>query len=354
MWIWFLGIFIHTCGAADDDGRLNQVIDSSLQLNAGKVYPYEQTLPQNDAELLKPVEQGNPNPLESISLLKTRHAIEIEELRKRQELRNEKFRSQQKAQQEEFKKRRKTLDREPKRRPDKKAKKLLELRIKRAEFRSEQRPAFCELQKLWALEDEQCQKLEERYIPSPIPIVAQGHEAIYERFIRGGLIFSSTRNDEGNIVVKLPIRKLDNPLEGPFNLARCGTRGEYLRISTGYRKQRNLKNEKKVEIWIALRFLIEKELNDTAAYLKPIMAEWKEENPVGIFWNWGENSIEVYSYVTLSMERLFQSSLYEHYAHHKRSPHVYIFEPDRYRNIGNCLGIGRLCGSEFLCADEVE
>ena len=90
MWIWFLGIFIHTCGAVDDDGRLNQVIDSSLQMNAGKVYFYEQTLPQNDAELLKPLEQGNPNPLESISLLKTRHAIEIEELRKRQELRNEK------------------------------------------------------------------------------------------------------------------------------------------------------------------------------------------------------------------------------------------------------------------------
>src|SRR5262249_35837814 len=101
----------------------------------------------------------------------------------------------------------------------------------------------------------------------PIPLVAKGFEAIYQRFFNGVLVYRpNPDNDAG--MIKLPIAALRNPLEDTFDLSQCGDTGKYLSISTGYRRQVNPANANKVEIWFAPKFLIDKYINSTAGHFK--------------------------------------------------------------------------------------
>lgn len=139
-----------------------------------------------------------------------------------------------------------------------------------------------------------------RIAPKPsisIPLVARGYEAIYERFLKGVLLYRPTKGSDVGMVT-LPIKDLANPLEGTFDLSRCGDTGKYLSIATGYRKGKKPENASKVEIWLAPKFLIEKELNSTAAHFEPIMADWKQDAPVGVFWTWGTDDMNLYDYLT--------------------------------------------------------
>jgi len=146
-----------------------------------------------------------------------------------------------------------------------------------------------------------------------IPPIAQGYEAIYQEFLNGTLIYTDPQS--GNKIT-LPIRDLTNPLEGTFNLSRCGDTGKYLSISTGYRKRKKPENANKVEIWIAPRFLIEKELNDMAAHFETIMGNWKQEAQVGIFWTWGgwaADDPDMDYLTTKNMGDLSKNDLYENW-----------------------------------------
>ena len=115
-----------------------------------------------------------------------------------------------------------------------------------------------------AADDTPKQAEEEMYLlkmRSTIPPVAQGYEKIYERFRNGVLIYRPKKgSDEG--MIKLRIADLENPLDGTFDLSRCGHVMKYLSISTGYRKRKKVENASKVEIWFAPRFLI----NDLATF----------------------------------------------------------------------------------------
>lgn len=149
-----------------------------------------------------------------------------------------------------------------------------------------------------------------------IPVIAQGYEAIYQRFLNGALIYRPTPgSDVGKIV--LPIKDLKpNPLEGMFDLSKCGNTGKYLSISTGYRKGKKPENKDKdkVEIWFAPRFLIEKEINTTAKHFQAILpAKWNADVPVGIFWTWSDwNNLTDYDYLTSeAIHELGAESLYE-------------------------------------------
>ncbi|MEY3177808.1 MAG: hypothetical protein RJB42_49 [Bacteroidota bacterium] len=112
-----------------------------------------------------------------------------------------------------------------------------------------------------------------------VPAVALDHEAIYERFMNGRLIYKEKE------VAR--IGDLVNPetLEGTFNLAGCGDAGQHLSINTGYRKGKKAENANKVEIWFVPKFLVERDLATTAAHFQPIMGKWT--SPIGIFWTWG-------------------------------------------------------------------
>jgi hypothetical protein len=152
------------------------------------------------------------------------------------------------------------------------------------------------------------------YVPNiVIPPIARGHEEIYRKFLRGALIYrpNGDGNDAG--IVTLPIRDLANPLEGTFNLSSCGNAGSHLSISTGYWKIRRPENAEKVEIWLAPRFLIEKDLDTTAKHFQPIFGNWKESAEVGLFWTWGGwGDIGMYDYLTTqNMDDLSKNNLYD-------------------------------------------
>jgi len=135
---------------------------------------------------------------------------------------------------------------------------------------------------------------------------------IYRRFLNGKLIYQPHEdNDEGK--VEMRIGDLANPLEGMFDLSHCGDTGNYLSISTGYRKGKKPENEGKVEIWLVPRFLIEKEINGRANPFKSIYPNnWPDTASVGIFWTWGNwDNAGWYDYLTThDMDVLSHHNLY--------------------------------------------
>ena len=150
----------------------------------------------------------------------------------------------------------------------------------------------------------------------PLPPIAQGYEAIYERFLNGVLIYRPDgKSDNGRI--NLRISDLVNPLDGTFDLSQCGDTGNYLSISTGYRKVKKPENASKVEVWFTPRFLIEKEIQGTASHFKGIFpASWAPTAPVGIMWTWGgwENLSDNFDYLTTEdMDNLSKIDLYENW-----------------------------------------
>ncbi len=121
-----------------------------------------------------------------------------------------------------------------------------------------------------------------------IPKVALGHEAVYRRFLKGVLVYRPTKSsDVGKI--ELPIAALANPLDGTFDLSKCGNTGRYLSIATGYRKTMQADNASKVEIWLTPRFLVEKDISGPAVHYAStiVHGKWKRTAPVGILFNWG-------------------------------------------------------------------
>jgi len=146
-----------------------------------------------------------------------------------------------------------------------------------------------------------------------IPEIARGYEEIYRRFVMGKLIYKPDPNsDKGRI--ELPIRALSNPLEGTFDLSSCGDTGKYLSIAMGYRKGKISSNANKVEVWLAPRFLIEKNLKDSASHFKEIMASWDPiKAPIGLFFTWGSwDNLGWYDYLTSQdMESISSENLYK-------------------------------------------
>lgn len=115
----------------------------------------------------------------------------------------------------------------------------------------------------------------DRPLALAIPEIARGYEDIYRRFVNGKLIYRPTEgSDVGKI--ELPIAAFSNPLMGTFDLSPCGDTGQYLSISTGYRKEKKQENTNKVEIWFSPRFLIEREVNTLASnhHMRTILPSW--------------------------------------------------------------------------------
>jgi hypothetical protein len=154
-------------------------------------------------------------------------------------------------------------------------------------------------------------------------------EYIYQKFLKGVLVYRpDEESDEGRI--DLPIASLVNPLEGTFDLSQCGDTGEYLSISTGYRKGKKAENAKKLKIWLTPRFLVEKEIEGSAQHLKKIFpSKWPEEASIGILWTLGKwDNMRQYDYLTdNTMEGLGDDNLYEKHGYTPGDePHQYICE----------------------------
>lgn len=129
-----------------------------------------------------------------------------------------------------------------------------------------------------------------------VPEIAKGYEKEYIRFLSGTLIYRPDPKSDAE-KIELPIRDLANPIGTPFDLQECGVSNQHLNIATGYRKGIISGNESKLEVWVAPRFLIERELATTAGHFKEIIDNWSRQEAVGLFWTWGDwNSLCLYEY----------------------------------------------------------
>ena len=150
-------------------------------------------------------------------------------------------------------------------------------------------------------------------IKAVIPEIVHGYEDIYERFLKGVLVYKPNKDsDEGR--VEMRIADLANPLEGTFDLYKCGKASKYLSISTGYRKGKRPENGTKSEVWISPRFLIEKNLEGSASHFKDIMGTWDPgTSSVGTFLTWGcWDDLSWYDYTTsISWNEYNENNLYK-------------------------------------------
>lgn len=154
-----------------------------------------------------------------------------------------------------------------------------------------------------------------------IPEIARGWEDIYRRFYHGKLVYRPTvGSDVGK--KELPIAALANPLDGVFDLSRCGDTEQSLSIAIGYRKSKQAENAKKVEIWLAPRFLIARNVETTAGHFRGIMREWGNTDvaPVGVFWTHGNWEMSLFDYLTTSFDQLSDNKLYKKCQHHGDRP----------------------------------
>ncbi|MBM3611062.1 MAG: hypothetical protein FJX18_06040 [Alphaproteobacteria bacterium] len=120
------------------------------------------------------------------------------------------------------------------------------------------------------------------------PPIAIGHEADYDRFLNGVLTYKPNKDNDIGLVY-LCIRDLVNPLDGTFDLSKCGDTGKYVSIHTGYKTATIPANRYKVEIWLTPKFLVEGNLGGDAAWMRGVMSQW--EASYGIVWTWGNNPV---------------------------------------------------------------
>lgn len=113
------------------------------------------------------------------------------------------------------------------------------------------------------------------------PVLAMGHEAAWEEFLKGSLVYKPRLDsDEGKVVI--PLRG-HNPIDGAFDLWGMGDVGRYVSIYIGYKKARMPGNEGKIEVWVTPRFMFQ----ERGEGAEEIVAGW--DYPLGIFWTWGDD-----------------------------------------------------------------
>ena len=145
-------------------------------------------------------------------------------------------------------------------------------------------------------------------------------------YFRAGILIYRPKppSDEG--IIRIPFATLQNPLEGTFDLSQCGDAGNYLRIRTGYRKEKKLKDDKTLNVWITHRSSIEQEviaptksvgyatneLEWRARGRRNILARWSPEFTVGFFWEpYDWHNLTCRELLTDPLATMGESNLYE-------------------------------------------
>lgn len=157
------------------------------------------------------------------------------------------------------------------------------------------------------------QKVKKSYLKGWYAIKDRKQEEAFKTFYNGILIYRPDLKTDKEMIT-LKISDFKNPLQGTFDLSMWKV-GEYVRISTGYPTKLKPENANKLEIWIAPRFLIEKDLNTTAKHFQKINSEWGDAPPVGIFWTWGgcNDLKEVDCLISESTDNISKKDLYQHW-----------------------------------------
>lgn len=123
-------------------------------------------------------------------------------------------------------------------------------------------------------------------VRSFIPELAEGHEEVYLRFLRGKLVYKpNKKNDIGR--KEFPIASLWDPLSGTFDIRGCGDSALYLQISTGFRTRKELANANIIEVWIVPQFVLQKDPRAKAFNDFLQTQENHRNKPFAILFTWG-------------------------------------------------------------------
>lgn len=91
---------------------------------------------------------------------------------------------------------------------------------------------------------------------------------------------------------RFPFSSLPNPLNGSFDLTACGTLRKHFRVSIGYKTQ-TLPGDRRTEVWITPRFLVEQNLDGSADYFRWIFNAFT--SPVGLYWGIANDKCKHYN-----------------------------------------------------------
>lgn len=104
-------------------------------------------------------------------------------------------------------------------------------------------------------------------------------------------------SNEGMITLKIPA--FANPFRYNFNLSKCGNADEKIYISMGYRTGMKSKNKNKIEMFLAPRKMIKKDLSSSSAHYADIMPNWGENASIALIYTWGNwDNNSLYDYNT--------------------------------------------------------
>ncbi len=142
--------------------------------------------------------------------------------------------------------------------------------------------------------------------------IVTNNERAYQEFLNLRFVYKPhPHNDTGRIVFS--VNRLENPLEGQFNLSRCGDASKHVSIATGFRKGINPENKNKVEMWFVPRFFIEQNLDNKECAFNLILKKWHPDIVVGVFLtygSWGVNNVFFYQ-IKKNNAELNNDTLYE-------------------------------------------
>jgi hypothetical protein len=120
----------------------------------------------------------------------------------------------------------------------------------------------------------------------------------YQRFMDGRLIYKPSGDSEA---IEFSFRDYlldDENFEGEFPLNQCEDAGNYLSISLGYKKEKIVSHENKMEIFIVPKYVVEADVSTTATQYQNLMSLWPADAPFGIFFTWGDwENLFWYNYV---------------------------------------------------------
>ena len=139
-----------------------------------------------------------------------------------------------------------------------------------------------------------------------LPVIAQGYEAVYRRFINGRLVYKGPAGERSFLIADI----VNSSLEGEFNLnGLTYTSGsttynisDYLRIKLGCRTV--IENEAKTTVWLVPQFVARAGGGSFST------VSWTSD--VGIFCTWGQYGLTDLDYLTtMQFDEISSKNLYD-------------------------------------------
>lgn len=127
----------------------------------------------------------------------------------------------------------------------------------------------------------------------PIPKIALGHEQAYRNFLASKLVYRPTTGSDVNMI-ELRVANLGDPLDDTFDLSKCGSVSQHLKVVTGLRTGYSPVDSNKLVVRICPHFVAVNFVQtdgDSVDTLCNTIAKWNGAKcPIGLFWTAGSST----------------------------------------------------------------